>query len=69
LKQGKLIGHFISNSQSLYYQGTQFTHVLQLLQNQPHLGQLRENGNKLTLTFQNVRSVWQAIEVLEGLEE
>ena len=68
LKQGKLVAYFLSNSQSLYYQSSQFTHILQLLQNQPHLGRLRENENRLSLTFPKVNNVWKAIELLEKLE-
>ena len=68
LKQGKFVGYFISNPQSLYYQSTQFTHILQLLQNQPHFGQLREHGNKLSLIVQKVHHVGEAMEVLEKLE-
>ena len=68
LKQGKFVGFFISNSQALYYQSAQFTHILQFLQNHPHFGQLRENGNKLSLTFPKVHSVQSAITLLETLE-
>ena len=67
LKQGKFVGYFISNPQSLYYQSVQFTHILQLLQEHPHWGQLRENGNKLSLTFQKVRNVGEAMEWLEKI--
>jgi transcription-repair coupling factor (superfamily II helicase) len=68
LKQGKLIAYFPSNPQSLYYQSSQFTHILQLLQNHPHLGQMREKENKLSLTFPKVSNVQTAIEMLKRLE-
>ncbi|MCL2131515.1 MAG: transcription-repair coupling factor [Lentimicrobiaceae bacterium] len=68
LKQGKLVAYFLSNPQSPYFQGTQFTHILQLLQKQPHFGYLRENGNKFSLTISKVNNVRQAIEVLEKLK-
>ena len=65
LKQRKLIGHFISNPQSVYYQSLQFSHVLHTLQNNPTLAYMRENNDKLTITFENVRSVEGGIAVLE----
>ncbi len=65
LKQGKLIGHFISNSKSVYYQSLQFSHVLHTLQNNPTVAYMRENGEKLTLTFEKVHSVEKAIEALQ----
>lgn len=68
LKQGKLAAYFLSNPQSIYYQSAQFLHILQTLQNQPHLGQMRENGNKLSLTFHSVQNVWNAIDLLKILE-
>ena len=68
LKQGKFVAYFLSNPQSLYYQSSQFLHILQLLQDQPDLGYLKENETKLSLTFPKVDNVWKAIELLEKIE-
>jgi len=65
LKQKKLIGHFISNPQSVYYQSLQFSHVLHVLQNNPTLAHIRENNEKLTITFDNIHSIEKGIEVVE----
>ena len=64
LKQKKLIGHFISNSESVYYQSLQFSHVLHTLQNNPTLAYMRENNEKLTITFDKIDSVGKGIETL-----
>ena len=68
LKQGKLIAYFLSNPQSLYYQSSQFTHILQWLQQQPQFGQMRERDNRLSLILPEVRSVQNAIDLLKLLE-
>jgi len=65
LKQKKLIGHFISNSESVYYQSLQFSHVLHTLQNNPTLAYMRENNEKLSITFDKIDSVGKGIEALE----
>jgi transcription-repair coupling factor (superfamily II helicase) len=64
LKQNKLIGHFISNSESVYYQSLQFSHILHTLQNNPSLAYMRENNEKLMITFDKIDSVGKGIEVL-----
>ncbi|TND07583.1 MAG: transcription-repair coupling factor (superfamily II helicase) [Bacteroidetes bacterium] len=65
LKNGKLIGYFISNQQSPYYQSEAFSRVLKFMQANPRAAKMKEMNNKLTLTFENIRSVRDAIHVLE----
>ena len=67
LKQGKLVGHFISNQESHYFESKQFTYILNYLQQHPGLCYMRENGNKLTLTFHHVSGVENAIKVLQPI--
>lgn len=64
LKQEKLIGHFINNSQSVYFQSMQFSYVLNTLQTHPNLAYMRENNEKLTLTFEKIFSIEKAISAL-----
>ncbi len=69
LKQGKMICYFISDQQSDYYTSGQFQKVLQFVQQQPALCRMKEkqtpNGLRLLLTFENVKSVKRALELLE----
>ena len=51
LKQQKLIGYFISNQESPFYQSAIFTGVLHFVQNNPHTCKMKERNNKLTLVF------------------
>lgn len=67
LKQHKLIGYFIQNQQSPYYQSARFTHVLNFVQQHPRACKMKEKNNKLSLVFENVTAIHQAIAVVEPL--
>ena len=69
LKQGKMVCYFVSDQQSDYYQSKSFHKVLQFVQKQPQLCKMKEkdtkNGLRLLLTFENVKSIKKALELLE----
>jgi transcription-repair coupling factor (superfamily II helicase) len=69
MKQGKMICYFVSDQQSDYYQSNRFHQVLQLVQKQPALCKMKEkqtpNGLRLLLTFENVKSIKKALELME----
>ena len=71
MKQGKMITYFVSEHKSAYYQSKEFTKVSHFLQNNPKLGRIKENetpkGLKLLLTFDNVKSLRRALELMELL--
>tara|TARA_R110002096_G_scaffold145692_3_gene303642 strand:- start:15336 stop:18752 length:3417 start_codon:yes stop_codon:yes gene_type:complete len=71
MKQGKLIGYFINDQQSNFYQSTGFTKVLQFVQKHPNLCKMKEkqtrNGLRLMLTFDNIKSIKQALNTLEPI--
>ena len=64
LKQKKLIGYFISNQESPYYQSPKFTRVLNYIQENPRVCQMKERNDKLSLIFENVSNVSEAIALL-----
>ncbi|UII81210.1 transcription-repair coupling factor [Flagellimonas sp. CMM7] len=68
LKQGKFLGYFIADQQSEFYQSSVFTHVLQYVQANPKICQLKEkqtrNGLRLLLVFDGVTSVEKALNIL-----
>jgi transcription-repair coupling factor (superfamily II helicase) len=66
LRQGKLIGYFISDPQSDYYQSPQFSHILLTLQRKFSAGRLRQNKEKLTIALDNIQSIEQAIVALQS---
>ena len=71
MKQGKMIAYFVSDQQSDYYQSNKFHKVLQFVQTHQTLGKMKEkqtpNGLRLLLTFENVKSVRKALELMEML--
>ena len=71
MKQGKMIAYFVSDQQSDYYQSNNFHRVLQFVQKHQNLGKMKEkqtpNGLRLLLTFENVKSVRKALELMEML--
>jgi len=67
LKQGRLSCHFVADPQSSYYQGDVFTHVLQYVQTHPRACSMKQKADKLTLSFENVKSVKEAWERLKPL--
>lgn len=73
LKQGKLISYFINDQQSRFYQSPNFTKILQYVQQNPKAGKMKEkqtrNGLRLLLTFENIKTVEQALKALQPILE
>ena len=71
MKQGKLVGYFINDQQSNFYQSPNFTKVLQFVQANSGVCKMKEkqtrNGLRLMLTFENIKSVKQALAVLKTI--
>ncbi|RKE98639.1 transcription-repair coupling factor [Ichthyenterobacterium magnum] len=71
MKQNKLIGYFINDQQSAFYQSSGFTKVLQFVQANPTACKMKEkqtrNGLRLLLTFENIKSIEQALKVLQPI--
>lgn len=72
MKQGKMICYFVSDQQSDYYTSPQFHKVLQFVQKQSQLCKMKEkqtpNGLRLLLTFEHVKSIRKALELMELME-
>ena len=68
LKQKKLICYFVSNQDSPYYQSPIFTKVLQFVQQNPGACKLKERNDRLSLVFENVNSIIQAIDKLRKVK-
>lgn len=67
LKNNRLKGYFITNQNSPFYQSETFTHILHFIQHNPRKCKMKEDKNKLTLSFENVNNIDDAVEVLEGV--
>ena len=68
LKQGKMVGYFIGNQQSEFYSSNRFLSMVRLVQQNPNLCKMKEketkNGLRLLLTFDNVKSINKALELI-----
>ncbi|MFZ4678535.1 MAG: transcription-repair coupling factor [Flavobacterium sp.] len=73
MKQGKLIGYFVGDQQSDYYNSKQFRHMLQFVQQHGNLCKMKEkdtkNGLRLLITFENVKSIKKALEFMEMMKQ
>jgi transcription-repair coupling factor (superfamily II helicase) len=69
MKQGKLIGYFVGDQQSDYYNSKQFRKMLQFVQQHGNICKMKEketkNGLRLLITFENVKSINKALEYME----
>ncbi|MEZ4838259.1 transcription-repair coupling factor [Flavobacterium sp.] len=68
MKQDKMIGYFVGDQQSDYYQSARFHKVLQFVQQNGNLCKMKEketkSGLRLLLTFENVKSIKKALELM-----
>jgi transcription-repair coupling factor (superfamily II helicase) len=73
MKQGKLIGYFVGDQQSDYYNSKQFRHMLQFVQQHGNICKMKEkdtkNGLRLLITFENVKSIKKALEFMEMMKQ
>lgn len=67
LRNKTLIGYFVSDSQSAYYQTERFTNILKFLQANPKSCRIKESNDKLMLYITNVHHVNDALRVLQQL--
>ncbi|WP_223034589.1 transcription-repair coupling factor [Hanstruepera marina] len=71
MKHGKLVGYFIKDQQSAFYQSIGFTKVLQFIQSHPQACKMKEKqtrqGLRLLLTFENIKNVEQALSALNQI--
>lgn len=65
LRNKRLIGYFVNNPASHFYNSEMFGRIMQYVKENGSRCKLKQEGNKLSLTIQNVESVNRAIEVLQ----
>ena len=67
VKNGKMIGYFIKNEKSAYYQSPVFTSVLNYVQARSFGVEMSEKNNKLRLIYSDVHNIDKAIAVLSPI--
>ncbi|MBT8210589.1 MAG: transcription-repair coupling factor, partial [Eudoraea sp.] len=70
MKKGKLLGYFVSDQQSAYYQSPVFTQVLQYAQTHPDAIRIKEketrSGLRLMLTIEGIDNIDAALTGLKA---
>ncbi|MFN4233641.1 MAG: transcription-repair coupling factor [Bacteroidia bacterium] len=69
LKSNKLIGYFISNQESPFYQSDAFNKVLHYVQKNSRACKMKEQNNKLSIVFEQVDSVSKALDLIKTMHE
>jgi transcription-repair coupling factor (superfamily II helicase) len=64
LKSNKMIGYFISNAQSPFYESPVFTKILDFMQRHPSRAKLNEKNDRLRIIMQDVDSLGTAFQRL-----
>ena len=67
LKNHRLTGHFISKPESAYFQSAVFSAMLSYVQENPGRCSMKEARERLTLTFKDVKTVFDGLEMLKQL--
>ncbi|GAA4235445.1 transcription-repair coupling factor [Postechiella marina] len=71
MKKGKFVGYFINDQQSNFYQSGTFTKVLKFVQANANICKMKEKqtraGLRLLLTFENIKSVNQALNAIKPI--
>ena len=70
LKKGRLVGYFVNDQQSAFYQSEAFTKVLNYVQSNSQSIKMKEketrNGLRLLLTIENIGNIDAALKALKG---
>jgi transcription-repair coupling factor (superfamily II helicase) len=67
LKSNQMIGYFVSNQESAYYQSPIFANIIRYLQQYPGNYRLQEKNNKLTILFKDISTITMGNEALSAL--
>ncbi len=67
IKANKMIGYFVAQQDSPYYQSSHFTKVLSFIQTNPQDAKMNERNNKLRLIFDDVKSISKSIANLDRI--
>ncbi len=68
MKSGKMLGYFIADQDSPYFQSDRFATVLEYVKNHPRQCEMKERKGKPIITFDAVESVSEAYEILSDMQ-
>ena len=67
LKQGRMVLHLVSNPQSPFYQSANFPKLIGYAQENARRAHLKETGERLTMSIDNVSSIDEALKQMRAL--
>jgi transcription-repair coupling factor (superfamily II helicase) len=67
LKQNKFIVYFVANEDSAFFQSVEFNRFLQYLQMHPRKVNMKENKGRLSVIFEEVKSIKKALGILKEI--
>ena len=71
MKQGKLVGYFVTDQESSFYQSPIFSKIIQFVKINPSLVKMKEkntrNGLRLVITFENITTINKALKSLSPI--
>jgi len=69
MKKGRLVGYFIADQESSFYQSNAFTKVLNFVQGHPEVVKMKEKntrtGLRLIITFEGINTIKKALQSIE----
>ena len=68
LKNGKLIGNFISNQKSPFYQSEIFSKILNFVQSNPKNCTMKQGEEKLSLVIEEIKNIGSAMEIFRRMK-
>ena len=68
LKNGKLIGYFVSNKKSAFYQSEAFSKTLNFIQNNQKSCEMKQGEEKLSIVIGSIKNIVEAMEILNRMK-
>lgn len=68
LKNQKMIGYFVNNQNSAYFSSKTFAKILNFVQRYPDIFRMKENKHKLTLSFEDIKTIDDAYNMLNRMK-
>ncbi len=69
MKQGKMVGYFVADQQSAFYQSNNFSNVLTFAQNNSEFVKMKEKdtrkGLRLIITFDGIKTIKKALQAVD----
>jgi transcription-repair coupling factor (superfamily II helicase) len=67
LKSGKMIGYFVKQQDSPYYQSEKFSKVIDFIKRYPNAGKMYEKEGTLRISFNHIETMEKALKILRGM--